>query len=194
MATAVEVPSGYLLMSDPSPPLRERDRQATDRLRIQNSYLSYHITVTMLKADNLNGLHRHGQRFTHEVINEPGFKEAVATLEKACQRLKENRETEMESLVSTMDITDSQLCINYQAVARHLMQEDVRFGRICSFFYFTFVLCKRLHLRGRQREIESVIDWQARYLNEVVSPWLIQNHGGLWVSTIWLFIFMCLCS
>ena len=148
----------------------------------QNAYLACTVTKKMLNAEGLNGLHYKEGRFTHEVINESGFKGAVETLEKSCMYLRNEKQLEMERLVSTLDITDSQLCSNFQRVSEHLMQDDVRFGRIGSLFFFTFVLCKRLHQEGRQREVDSVIDWLASFLNEKVAPWLIKNHRGEWVS------------
>ena len=183
MATAVEVPN-VLLMSDPSPSCDQPSLQS--RVKIQNAYLACTIIRDMLKSENMNGLHRlhDSRRFTHEVINEPGFKEAVATLDKCCRYLKEKKESEMEVLVSTLDITDTQLCTNYQKIADHLMADDIKFGRVGSLFFFTFVLCKRLHIEGRQREIESVVDWLARFLDDKIAPWLIQNHGGKWVSHV----------
>lgn len=163
-------------MSDPC------DEEAMAKLKIQNNYLAYNITKKLLRDANLNGLSRQSDsRFTHEVINEPGFKEAVTTLEKGCQTLRETKEDEMTVLVGTLDITDSQLCANYQRVSEHLMFEEIRFGRIASLFFFTYVLSKRLHGEGRQ-EIQSVVDWLTAFLNERIAPWLIKNHGGNWVS------------
>ena len=176
MANAVE---GYLMVSGPTPP---QNRDVLYRLKIQNAYLSYNTVKTLLKENNMNGFHRTNRLHEYEVINEPGFKEATATLEKATRYLVDNKEGEMEKLVSTLDITDSQLHTNFQHVSNHLMAEDIRFGRISSLFFFTYVLSKRLHRAGRQREIESVIDWLAMFLNDVIAPWLIKNHRGDWVS------------
>lgn len=183
MAAAVEVQSVFL-MSNHSPAL-SGERLLISRLETQNAYLAFTVVRGMLKADNLNGFHRQpDSRFTHEVINEPGFKEAVITLEKSCHYLKETKAAEMERLVATLDITDSQLCTNYQRVADHLMAEDVRFGRIGSLFFFTYILCKRLHLEGRQREIESVVDWLTLFLTDKITPWLMKNYSGKWVSVV----------
>lgn len=186
MAAAVEVQS-LCLMSGPGPATTPSDRSLMGRLSTQNAYLATTIIREMLKAENMNGLHHrtHDSRFTHEVINEPGFKEAVNTILKCCRYLKEKQEADTEKLVATLDITDTQLCANYRCVAEHLMAEEVRFGRIGSLFFFTYVLCKRLHARGRQREIESVMDWLTIFLDEKIAPWLIQHHGGKWVS-LWL--------
>lgn len=126
-------------MSDPT---LLHDQEA--KLRIQNQYLAFNITKNLLKAANLNGLQRPESRFTHEVINDPGFKDAMSTLEKTCLALRECREDEMGGLVSTLDITDAQLCANYKRVSDHLVMDEIRFGRITSLFYFTYILAKRL--------------------------------------------------
>lgn len=181
MATAVE--GSYLMMSGPTPP---RNRDVQYRLKVQNAHLAFNIVRNLLKDKNMNGFHRTNRHYEmiFELVNEPGFKEAVATIEKATRYLVDNKEGEMEMLVGTLDITDSQLYTNFQHVANHLLAEDVRFGRISSLFFFTYMLSKRLHLAGRQKEIESVIDWLAVFLNEAISPWLIKNHGGEWVSIL----------
>ncbi len=177
MATAVEVPSSLMIMSDPC------YEEARSKLKLQNHYLAYHITKRLLRDANLNGLQRLADsRFTHEVINQPGFKETVAALEKACQSLRDTNEEEMNALVSTLDITDSQLCANYHRVSEHMMSEEIRFGRIASLFFFTYVLSKRLHGEGRQKETQSLVDWLTAFLNERIAPWLVQNHKGDWVS------------
>ena len=177
MATAVEVPTSVgMVMVSPS------EQAQLGKLKKQNAYLAYTVTKKMLSAEGLNGLHQKDNRFTHEVINESGFKGAVETLEKSCMYLRKEKQFEMERLVGTLDITDSQLCTNVQRVSEHLMQDDVRFGRIGSLFFFTFVLCKRLYKEGRQREVDSVMDWLTAFLNERIAPWLIRNHKGEWVS------------
>ena len=173
-----------MIRSDPSP---LRGGEALERLKMQNRYLAITNTKNMLRAANLNGLQRHpDSRFTHEVINEAGFKEAVATLEKSCIMLKDAKEDEFGTLVATLDITDSQLYANYQRVSQHLMADEIRFGRIASLFFFTYVLSKRLHKEGRQREIKSVMDWLTAFLDDTIAPWLIQNHGGNWVRTVYI--------
>ena len=179
MARAVQEVPNVLIMAEP---MAAGDTE--DILRIQNGYLAFNITKSMLRAANLNGLQREPEsRFTHEVINEPGFKDAVATIEKACLMLRDSKEDEMGSLVSTMDITDSQLCANFKKVSDHLMAEEIRFGRIVSLFFFTYVLAKRLHLEGRQREVKSTVEWLRDFLDEKISPWLMRHHGGKWVSS-----------
>ena len=178
-AASVEVPMvGMMVHVSPS----DQDQVQFAKLKMQNSYLSYTVTKKLLSEENLNGLHRQENRFTHEVINEPGFKGAVETLEKSCRYLKKEKLGEMDRLVGTMNITDSQLCTNFQRVSEHLMQEDIRFGRIGSLFFFTFVLSRRLYSEGRQKEVDSVIDWLAIFLDERISPWLMKNHQGQWVS------------
>ncbi len=184
MANAVEVQAGCGMMGVMVSPT---DQALLRRLKKQNAYLSYAVTKKMLSAEGLNGLHRQENRFTHEVINESGFKGTVDTLERSCMYLRKERMGEMERLVGTLDITDSQVCTNFQRVSEHLMQDDIRFGRIGSLFFFTFVLCKRLYTEGRQKEVDSVIDWLAGFLNERISPWLIKKHAGQWVSEMCTF-------
>ncbi len=114
-ARAVQEFPSVLIMSDPT---LLHDQEA--KLRIQNQYLAFNITKNLLKAANLNGLQRPESRFTHEVINDPGFKDAMSTLEKTCLALRECREDEMGGLVSTLDITDAQLCANYKRVSNSI--------------------------------------------------------------------------
>lgn len=182
MATAVEqmMPSGYLVITDPS----VSDQNLPPKLKTQNHYLSFFVIKNMLKADNLNGIHCRlsTSLFTHEVIVESGVKDAEVTIENACTRLKPIAQEEMETLLHTLDISDANLCNNYQRVARLLMTENIGFGRIVMLFFFTYVLCKRLHKECRPRQIESVVDWLAEFLSDTVSPWLVNHHHGQWVS------------
>ena len=145
-----------------------------ERLAIQNKYLAHHITKYLLRSDD----HDPPLSLNHDVIDESGFKDAVVTLEKSCLVLKGSKEEEMERLV------DTQLRTNYQKVLECLMVEDIQFGRIVSLFFFTYVLCKHLYQEGRQREVESVVDRLTAFLNDTISPWLIENHGGNWVSAV----------
>ena len=191
MAAAVErvVPAGLLV----APPLNSRGgKTLEEKINVQNIYLAYYVVRDMLKEDNLNGLSHsrllgEGQ-WRHEYINEAGFKEALQTLKDICRHFKATKACEMESLVGTLDITDTQLYTNYLQVAQHLLvlSSEVRFGRIGSLFFFTYLLCKRLHRDSRLREVDSVIDWLAQFLNENITPWLIQKHGGKWVCTVTL--------
>ena len=190
MATAVDsIPAG-LCLSTSTLMTGDKNKQQNSRLNIlnvQNCYLSYHVIRNLLRADNLNGLHRYRNesRFIHEIVNEKGFREGLETIEKVCKKCKEDgREKEMDSMISTLDLSDASLCSNYQLICHHLMSDRIRFGRIGLLFFFTFILCKRLHRDGRQKHVESVIDWLAEFLNEAVSPWLIRHHNGQWVSVV----------
>lgn len=184
MATAVEqmMPSGYLVVADPT----VSDQNMANILRTQNAYLSFYVIRNMLRADDLNGLHCRlsANVFTHEVIVESGVRDVAVTIENACTRLKPFAEEEMEALLQTLDISDSKLCNNYQRVARLLMTENISFGRVVVLFFFTYVLCKRLHRDGRPRLIESVVDWLTEFLSDTISPWLVNHHHGQWVSTV----------
>lgn len=180
MANAVDLGS-KLLMCSGSPSLSKEEMKKI--LKVQNRFLSWNVIVDMLKEDNLNGLHRQpDSSFTHEVINQPGFKDAVETVTKTVRYLRETRKDEFEGLVGTLDISDSQLYSNYRRVQEHLMTE-VKFGRIGTLFFFVYVLSKRLHKESRQREIESVIQWLNEFLDDTVAPWLVEHHNGDWVST-----------
>ena len=190
MATAVEsriVPADLMVVHPVTSP---EEKALEEKINIQNAYLAFTVVRNMLKKDNLNGLHRcqlagSSKQFTHEYINEASFKDALDTLEKVCRHLSA-RENEIESLVDTLDTSDSQLYKNYQCIAQHLLvlSSEVRFGRIGSLFFFTYLLCKRLHKDNRSKEVESVIDWLALFLNENVTPWLIQKHHGQWVCIV----------
>ena len=153
------------------------------KLNDQNRYLAYTVIYKMLKADGLHDDHH----ITHEVINDPGFKEAVSVLERSCLALREVREEEMTGFATMITLDDVDLYTNFQCISEHTMAEEILFGRIISLFFFIYVLCKHLHLEGRQREIESVVDWLTAFLNDKITPWLEQNHGGNWVSVF----FMC---
>ncbi len=158
-----------------------------EQISIQNRYLSFTVIVDMLKEDNLNGLHRQTQkdsRFTHEVINKPEFKDALCKLKDTIRHWKDKQEAEMDSMVGALNTTDTHLCSSYHTVANHLMADEINFGRIGSMFFFTYVLSKRLHRQGRQREIESVVDWLAVFLDEKITPWLLRNHNGQWVCLL----------
>ena len=164
------------MMSEPTTP--------GDLLKVQNHYLAFTVTNTLLRAANLHGLLRVPDScHIHEIINEPSFKDAVLTLQNSCLLLSETEEDEMSSLVSTLDITDSRLCSNFKQVSDRLMSDQIRFGRIASLFFFTYVLAKRLHLEGRRREVTSVVEWLAAVLDEKISSWLMEHHGGKWVSS-----------
>ena len=182
MATAVEqmMPGGYLVITDP----KVTDQNLARKLKIQNHYLSFHVIKNMLKADDLNGINcRLGNGlFTHEVIVESGVKDSEVTIENACIRLKPVAEEEMVTLLLTLDVSDTNLCNNYRRVARLLMTENIGFGKIVMLFFFTYVLCKRLHIECRLRLIESVVDWLAEFLSDTISPWLVDHHNGQWVS------------
>ena len=174
MAAAVEVPAGCgMVLVSPN------DQAQLKKLKMQNAFLSYKVLKVMLSADNL---HRQENRFTHEVINEPGFQGAVETLEKSCHCLKREKLDEMDNLVGTLDISDAHLYTSFLSVSKHLMQDDIRFGRIGSLFFFTYVLCRRLYSEGRQKEVDSVIDWLAAFLDDKIAPWLVKNHHGSWVN------------
>ena len=182
MAAAVEqvMPSSCFLVADPS----LSDLDLARNLKIQNTYLAYYVLRNMLKSDNVQGIYcpRYTNLFTHEVVVESGVREVEATIERACINLKPIAKEEMESLLDTFDIRDTHLCNNYQRVARLLMTEKINFGRIVMLFFFTYVLCKRLHNDCRSRVMESVVEWLAEFLCDTVNPWLLDHHQGKWVS------------
>ena len=182
MAAFVEqiLPSGYFLVADPT----ATDQNRIRKLKLQNAYLAFFFIRDMLKSDGVQELHcrLNTTLFTHEVVVESGVRDVLATIEKACTHLKPIAEEEMESLLDTFDMTDTHLCSNYQRVSKLLMTEKINFGRIVSLFFFTYVLCKRLHNDCRSRVMESVVEWLTEFLCDTVNPWLLDHHQGKWVS------------
>ena len=178
------MPSGNLLSLGTIMAPTFGDQKLIREIEVQNAYLSFNVVKTVLQSDRIGGLHClfNTSLFTHEVIVESGVREVKVAIENACFSLKPIAQEEMESLLHTFDMTDTNLCNSYERVARLLMTERISFGRIVSLFFFTYTLCKRLHEDSRPRLIESVVNWLTVFLNETVSPWLVGQHQGKWVS------------
>ena len=154
------------------------DSALSRKLQIQNAYLAHTVVCNLLRSDHLQT--PHGKHFAHEVISEPGFKDSVTTLEEACCYMKESCEAEVVTFVSQLDTSDPQICQTFQQVVNSLMDKEIKFGRIASLFFFTYLLCKRLYLEGKQGNIEHVVNCLSRFLDERVSPWLVEKHNGRW--------------
>ena len=153
------------------------DSALARKLQIQNAYLAHTITCNLLRSDHFQT--PHSKHLAHEAISEPGFKEAVITLEEACRYMKESYEAEMVTFMSQLDISD-QICLTFQQVVNSVVDKEIKFGRIASLFFFTYLLCKRLYLEGKQGNIEEVVDCLSRFLDERMSPWLFEKHNGRW--------------
>lgn len=175
------MPQGLLAWTPPA----VQDSALKDRLKVQNAYLATHVIRKQLKEDGINwqSSRRNPAIFTHETIAECGIREVCDTFFKAIARLRLVATEEIEAMIQTLELGDSELCDSYTKVGNN-MTDGINFGRIITFFYFTSVLCKKLHLDNRQRLIESVVEWLINYLNDTVSPWLESTHNGQWVSRL----------
>nr|CAB97205.1 BHP1 protein [Suberites domuncula] len=147
----------------------------------QSACLSYHLTYYLLNQGGikLNGYAGNG-RTSHtrnRLTNDKKFREAISTLESSCKQMKSKYQQEIEGLVKTLDISDTQLYTNFQHAANSLMDGDIRWGRIAVLFFFTSVLAKRLHKDGHSHQISSLIGWLTTFLNDNATSWILENGG-----------------
>lgn len=157
-------------------------REAT-RVQEKSAFLAHHMVYYMLNDAGiaLNGFRDSAHRRPHVLLSEESFKTAVDTLEKTCKYMKRKHSDEISGLVRTLDISDAYLHQNFQKAAKMLMNDDIRWGRVASLFFFTSVLAERLYREGNASKIESLIGWLTVFLNDTVVPWVSQQRGD-WVS------------
>ena len=176
-----QLPQGFLAWAPPAVTNTELDVQ----LRVQNRYIVTSVLRKQLGEDGvtwLSGRSYSPSQFTHEVIAECGIPEVVGTISRGCTALRGIATEDMDALILTLELSDTHLCESYMRVLQNLTDSGMNFGRIISVFFFSYILCKRLHRDGRHRLIESVAEWLIEYLNESINPWLETNHNGQWVS------------
>ena len=157
-----------------------------ERIKVQNGYVSYHITYYLLKESGirLNGYATSGNgnssRLKNQMLRDSGVRDAIETLETSCKQMKTKYYTEIGEMVKTLDISDTQLYSSFQQSAVSLMDGDVRWGRIAVLVFFTSVLAERLHKERQGHKINSLIGWLTEFLNDNTSMWILEKGG--WVS------------
>ena len=150
-------------------------------LKLQNNYLAFGVMKNLL-GDRASRFLQQEQPPRYEATStNAGVKEASATIEKACLALRESKGDEMDALVSTLSTGDSQLWTSYHQVCDRLMAENINFGRIITLFFFTYTLSNQLLQNGSTEKMKSVVCWLEQYLNDKITPWLLEEHGGNWV-------------
>jgi len=178
-----QLPQGFLAWTPPS----VTDSELEELLRVQNRYIVTSVIRQQLGEDGVTWLGGHGRSpslFTHEAIAERRIPDVVDTITGGCAALRRVATEEMDALIQTLDLSDTHINDSYMRVLKNMTDSGMNFGRIVSVFFFSYVLCKRLHKDGRHRLIESVVEWLMEYLNESINPWLESNHNGEWVSRL----------
>ncbi len=164
------------------------------QVQARTKLISHHMVYYLLKEDGirLNGYvsgNGHTQHSRSQLTKDKGFNDAISTLETCCKDLKAKHQREIEERVTTLDISNSMLYMEYQESCSLLMDDDIKWGRITVLLFFTSVLAKRLYRENRTAMIESLVGWQSTFLNDVTSQWIL-DHGG-WVSDCKR---VCVCS
>ena len=149
----------------------------------QSAMIAQHMIYHLLREQGirLNGYTAGNGHSTHiRISRERSVREAIATLETSCAEMRHKYIREIEGLVNTLDISETQVYPSFLESCTKLMDDDIRWGRIAVLFFFSSVLAERLHREGQVAKIESLVGWLTTFIDDNLSQWILE-HGG-WVS------------